>query len=108
MPSYNLSILTPEGQAYESEVESIVAPGQAGFFGVLAHHTPMIAAIQLGTLTVKDGDDVSYFVVGEGILEVSSEGVSILADTAERVQTEEKAKTRTQEIAAELADVSST
>ena len=106
MPTYNLMILTPEGKAYESDVSSIVAPGLEGFFGVLAHHTPMIAAVRLGILTVREENGTFFFVLGEGILEVSSEGVSILADTAERADTEDAAKIRAKEIATELASTS--
>ncbi len=103
MPTYQLTILTPEGKAFESDVHSIIAHGLEGFFGVLAHHTPMIAAIRLGTLTITVGEEVSYFVLGEGILEVSGEGVSILADTAESVENEDRAVARAKEIAVQLA-----
>ena len=63
MPSYRLMILTPEGAAYEGNVESLIAPGLEGFFGVLANHAPMIASVRLGVLTITAGGQDSHFVL---------------------------------------------
>ena len=50
--AFQLSIVTPEGQVYEDQVEGVVAPGEWGSFGVLAFHAPMVAALEAGVLSV--------------------------------------------------------
>jgi F-type H+-transporting ATPase subunit epsilon len=83
--SYTLAIMTPEGRRFEGEVESLVAPGLVGSFGVLANHAPMIAALQSGIVQVMTSDGSAlWFVIGSGIAEVDSDGVTLLADTAEK------------------------
>ena len=43
---YRLKILTLEKSVYDADVKSIVAPGADGYFGVLAQHAPLIAALR--------------------------------------------------------------
>ena len=82
MPKFNLSILTPKGNVYENEIESLVAPGANGSFGVLANHAPLLAATLPGVLKVKEEHEI-FFVVGSGMLEVSEGKVNFLVDLAE-------------------------
>ena len=37
-----LSIVTPEGQAYDGAVESVVLPGSEGDFGILEGHERLL------------------------------------------------------------------
>ena len=83
--SYKLAILTPEGRCFDGDIQSLVAPGLAGSFGVLANHAPMVAALRAGIVTVAvNGEPASIFVIGGGIIEVESDGVTLLADSAEK------------------------
>jgi F-type H+-transporting ATPase subunit epsilon len=82
--SFHLSVLTPQRSVLEAEVLSIVAPGSAGYLGVLAHHAPLVTALVPGRLTVKDasGEETLYAISG-GFLEVSDNRATILADALE-------------------------
>ena len=91
MPTFNLSILTPNGIVYENDVQSLVAPGANGFFGVLANHAPMIAATLPGIFKVKEEKEI-FFAVGGGMVEVSHGNVNFLADHAEIANNAEDAK----------------
>jgi F-type H+-transporting ATPase subunit epsilon len=83
---FSLKILTLEKSFYEGEVDSITAPGSEGYFGVLAHHAPLIATLCPGKLTVKEGDDEeNVYAVSGGFLEVSENRVTLLADAIECV-----------------------
>ena len=90
MSAINMAIYTPEGAVFSGPVESINAPGREGRFGVLPHHAPMIAALKRGVLRAKGSGRDLFFVTGEGILEISGESVTVLADTA--VAAEDAAK----------------
>ena len=99
MPTFNLSILTPNGIVYENDVQALVAPGASGAFGVLANHAPMIAATLPGVFKVKEDSEI-FFAVGEGMLEVSDGNVNFLADFAERADSPEDAKRKSQDLRA--------
>lgn len=82
--TFSIQVLTPEGQVWEGRASAVTAPGSAGGFGVLAHHQPMVAALQPGPLciTAEDGTRVQ-FRLGAGVLEVTAfHDVLVLADTA--------------------------
>ena len=44
---------------------------------------PLVIALGAGLITARQGSDTSLFAVGAGVLEVSHEGVLVLADNAE-------------------------
>jgi F-type H+-transporting ATPase subunit epsilon len=82
--AFHLRMFTLEKRVYEGSVISLIAPGVDGYFGVLAHHAPLIAALKPGTLNLKDeqGKERIYAVSG-GFLEVSANSVVLLADAIE-------------------------
>lgn len=70
MNTYPLSIITPQGQVFADQVTSLIAPGAAGFLGILAGHAPCAVSLQKGPLTVKKKDVEHFYAIGPGILEV--------------------------------------
>ena len=82
--SYQLTIVTPERTVYSQAITSLIAPGLDGYFGVLAHHAPMLAQLGVGRLAVElaDGSQDVMAVAG-GFLEVGPGGATLLADAAE-------------------------
>lgn len=82
MASFKLHILSPHGRAFEGDCESLSAPGREGDFGVLPGHAPMIALLRRGISKIVSGDRTTYFVTGQGVCEVSRDGVSVLVDAA--------------------------
>jgi len=80
----------------------VVAPSVDGEVGILPNHAPLIAVLQIGELRVKKGADEQSIVVAGGFMEVLDDKVTILADTAERLEeidlaAAEQARTRAQE-----------
>ena len=51
-PPFNVSLVTPEGAAYEGEAVMLIVPGAAGEIGVLARHAPLIATLKSGSTRV--------------------------------------------------------
>ena len=49
---FDVSLVTPDGPAFEGAVEMIVVPGAAGEIGVLARHAPLIATLKAGSTRV--------------------------------------------------------
>jgi F-type H+-transporting ATPase subunit epsilon len=89
---FHLAIITPDGEVLDQDVASLAAPGEAGAFGVLAGHAPMVAGLQPGVLSVTTQDTRLYFAVGAGLAEVSEGHVIILADSARQADSKEEAK----------------
>lgn len=81
--SFQLSVVAPDRSVVETEVSSIVAPGEMGYFGVMGNHVPMVAALRPGIIEYTEGADREYLAIGGGFCEVSHGKVTILADSAD-------------------------
>ena len=80
MATMRVQIITPEKEVYSDEVDVLVAPGTEGQLGILPNHSPLMTALQQGTIRVtKNGLDQHWTVTG-GFLEVLSNQVMILAE----------------------------
>jgi F-type H+-transporting ATPase subunit epsilon len=84
MPTFTLSVVTPEREIFNAPVEAVQAPGMMGSFGVLANHAPMVAALEAGLVRITDaeGRELRLFV-GGGFFQVSNNSAQLLADSAE-------------------------
>ncbi|MBW8741548.1 MAG: ATP synthase F1 subunit epsilon [Gaiellaceae bacterium] len=107
---FDVSLVTPEGPAYEGEAEMIVVPGQAGEIGVLARHAPLIATLKAGSTRVyldRDSDDVREFATGPGFFQVQLDRAIALVDDAVLAADVDDARARRQleEAQAELERV---
>ncbi|PYK79489.1 MAG: ATP synthase F1 subunit epsilon [Verrucomicrobia bacterium] len=86
MATLKLEIVTPEEKIYSEDVDMVTLPGSEGELGVYPNHVPVLTALKPGELRiVKDGRE-SAMAIGEGFVEIKSDGVSILTDMA--LQTE--------------------
>jgi F-type H+-transporting ATPase subunit epsilon len=83
MGTLHLEIVTPEKVVVSQEVNSVVAPGSLGEFGVLEGHVPFLTGIEPGALRYSVGSKTEYLSVTSGFAEVSENKVSILVDAAE-------------------------
>jgi F-type H+-transporting ATPase subunit epsilon len=86
LATFQLDIVTAERLVSSDEVEVLVAPGIDGELAILPHHAPLLTVLKPGEIrVVKDGQD-TYIAVSGGFMEVMPDKVTILADTAERVE----------------------
>ncbi|MFH1932340.1 MAG: F0F1 ATP synthase subunit epsilon [Pseudomonadota bacterium] len=79
-----LEIVTPEKIVVSQEVDSVVAPGTDGEFGVLPGHIHFLTGIVPGELRYNTGAGKESMAVTTGFAEVSNDKVSILVDAAEK------------------------
>jgi len=86
--TYRFRILTPSRQVLDEDIVSMVAPGAAGYLGVLANHAPLLTTLMRGILTVKtDQTEKSYRIDG-GILRVAGNSAVLLSEEVEEVTPE--------------------
>jgi F-type H+-transporting ATPase subunit epsilon len=107
---FDVSLVTPEGPAFEGEAEMIVVPGAAGDIGVLARHAPLIATLRAGSTRVYtnyDAGDVQEFATGPGFFQVQFDRAIALVDDAIRATEidDDRARRQLDEAQAELERV---
>jgi F-type H+-transporting ATPase subunit epsilon len=81
--SFEVSLVTPEGPAYEGLAKMVVVPGAAGEIGVLARHAPLVAMLKAGSTRVHVGEgNVIEFATGPGFFKVEQDRALALVDDA--------------------------
>ena len=98
----DLQIVTPDRLIVQEQVDEVEIPGSEGYFGVLPGHTPLLAALAVGELWYRKGQEKSYLSLAFGFAEVLPDRVTILARLAERaedidVERAEQARRRAEE-----------
>ena len=79
-----LEIVAPGAIVYSAVVQMVTLPGCEGQIGIYPRHVPLLTRIVPGEIIVrKDGQD-EFLAVGEGLVEVTGERVSIITDMAVR------------------------
>jgi F-type H+-transporting ATPase subunit epsilon len=81
----HLEVVTPERRALEAEVERVEVPGLDGELGVLPGHTELVSLLKpAGLLTYHVGDESGEMAISDGLVEVSANRVTVLANKAAR------------------------
>lgn len=77
-------LVTPTRIMVSKAVEMVVIPGSEGLFGVLPHHSALLANLQRGVVEIhEDGNIIDRFMIDGGLADVTPKGVIILAERAE-------------------------
>jgi F-type H+-transporting ATPase subunit epsilon len=84
--TFDLSLVTPEGVAYEGEADMLIVPGDAGEIGVLARHAPLVAMLRAGEIRVKHENQWQTFAAGPGYFTIKQDRAVVLVDDAVRAE----------------------
>jgi F-type H+-transporting ATPase subunit epsilon len=105
---FSVSVVTPDGPAYEGDAQMIIVPGAAGEIGVLARHAPLIATLKAGSTRVHLSDtEVLEFATGPGFFQVLQDRAIALVDDAieaEKIDAD-RAQQQLEEARAELETI---
>lgn len=84
--TFQFELVSPERIMASEQAVMAIVPGEAGDFGVLAGHAPMLSAIRPGVvaLTLPTGEIRKIFVAG-GFADVTAEQCSVLVEEAQNV-----------------------
>jgi F-type H+-transporting ATPase subunit epsilon len=107
-PKFDVSLVTPEGSAFEGEAEMVVVPGAAGEIGVLARHAPLVATLKAGSTRIHlGGSEILEFATGPGFFKVELDRALALVDDAVDVKEidDERARSQLEEARSELGKV---
>ena len=76
-----LSIITPDRPVFEGDITSVMVPGSAGSFEVLAGHAPIVSSLEEGKVIIRisKGEESIIRITG-GVVEVIHNQVTVLAE----------------------------
>jgi len=77
-----LEIVTPGGIVYSQDVDMVTLPGIDGQLGILPHHLRLMTQLVPGEMIVRKNGQVRFLAVGEGLVDVTGDRVSIVTDMA--------------------------
>ena len=82
-----LEVVTPDKEVVNEMAQIVMAPGSLGEFGVLSGHTPFMTSLNTGAIHYRDqnGKDQYVFVSG-GFAEALPDKVTVLAESAEKME----------------------
>jgi F-type H+-transporting ATPase subunit epsilon len=99
LATFSVSLVTPEGPAFEGDVEMLIVPGAAGEIGVLARHAPLVALLNAGSTRIyrdRSSEDVLEFATGPGFFKVEQDRALALVDDAVEARDIDDARAREQ------------
>jgi len=97
--TFSVSLVTPEGPAFDGEVEMMIVPGADGEIGVLARHAPLVALLKAGSTRIyrdRASEDVLEFATGPGFFKVEQDRALALVDDAVEARDIDDARAREQ------------
>lgn len=83
-----LRLITMSGQLVDDDVYEVVLPTVDGEISVFPDHEPLVTVAKSGIVTVRyekghGADNLEYFAISGGIVEIDGSSVKILVDEAE-------------------------
>ena len=80
--SYHLQVITPQGQAYQGQIEHAELPGEYGFMGILSNHAPLLTSSAGGRLSLREkGGKTRVFSIGPGFFETRKNQAVLLTES---------------------------
>ena len=98
---FQLEIVTPERLVVKVAAQEVLIPGKSGYLGVLPGHAPLITELSVGEIAYRAENQVKRLAVAWGFAEVLPDKVTILAETADKAEEIDVARTQAEKQAAE-------
>ena len=83
--TFQVEVLTPEGEVFNEEVEMLSTRTATGSIGILANHTPLLGLLEPAELRLyRDEREIVRFAQGEGYIQVGGNHALVLVGDAIR------------------------
>ena len=79
----DVHVVTPEAEVWTGAADFLVATAIDGEIGILPGHAPLLAALDVGRLSIESGGGKEEAAVDGGFLHVKDNRVDVLAEHAE-------------------------
>ena len=80
--TFQFDLVSPERRLASLEVTSVLIPGAEGDMTAMKDHAPVITTLRPGVMKVSGPEGDTDYVVTGGFAEISSRGISVLAERA--------------------------
>lgn len=85
----HLQLITLQGVSVDTDIYELMAPTAAGDIAVFPGHEPLVTLAAPGALAVRyekndKDEDLEYFAVSGGVIEISPTNIRVLVDEADR------------------------
>jgi F-type H+-transporting ATPase subunit epsilon len=80
---FDLTIVTPEGEAFQGPVDAVVLPGSEGDFGVLPQHERLLTPLRPGPVEIRTGGATRRATIAEGFADVSGTQVVVMVTSCQ-------------------------
>jgi len=107
-PTFDVSVVTPDGPVYEGDAYMLIVPGAAGEIGVLARHAPLVATLKAGSTRIHVGaNEMIELATGPGFFKVELDRALAVVDDGVRAKEidDDRAREQLEAAQAELAKV---
>jgi len=81
--TFKFTIVTPDGEFYNKQVEQVTITTTEGDMGILYDHTPTTVALSTGPIIIKKDGETLKGVIHGGFAEIKEDQVILLPDAAE-------------------------
>lgn len=85
-------VLTQQGKVLTDDIDFAVVKSQDGEAGILDNHVPIVISVREGHVKLEKGNQTTYLVLEQALVEFRDHVLSILALEAQIGQTLEQAK----------------
>jgi len=86
----HVSIVTPEKNYFEGKTDFVLVPALDGAMGILPDHMPLVTRLSTGIAKIGKTNDIRYFALRGGYIEVLFNRVIILTDRVIEAKYEDK------------------
>ncbi|NOT30423.1 MAG: ATP synthase F1 subunit epsilon, partial [Planctomycetes bacterium] len=84
MAKLTLRVITPDRIVLDTQAEAVRVPATDGSMGFLPRHAHLVAALDLGLLTWREGGKSQTLFVSGGFVEVKQDTVRVVSEAGER------------------------
>jgi F-type H+-transporting ATPase subunit epsilon len=77
-------VIAPDKTVWDSSAEEVILPSTTGQLGILSGHAPLLSALDVGVMRVRDSKEWVAIALMGGFAEVENDEVTILVNGAER------------------------
>lgn len=77
-------VVAPDKTVWDSSAEEVILPSTTGQLGILGGHAPLLTALDIGVMRVRENKEWVAIALMGGFAEVENDEVTILVNSAER------------------------
>lgn len=85
--SLQICIMTPDQIFWNTKAEEIILPTNTGQMGILVKHAPLITALDIGVMSIRQQNKWQYIALMNGFASIQKDQVIILVNSAESKET---------------------